>query len=418
MHERTIIVVITATIAVLLLLIAIMFFTSIFRRVYNKRRYQKLDRLREVYGKRLREALASGSLRQIRDELIAPPQSNTWQVIEDILLQVINEEQHQAKIKELFSGLGYITFHEKQLESRNVQARALSIDKLGKMKSEASSSKLIPLLDDEDPEIVSVAVRSLTKIGGQACLQALVSRLPVLLGRSVAGKAMEIALLAFGPEAIPSLVDQKGGDDPWAVSCILEVLSRLPSDPRSIRLAALHLTSQNAEVRSKALKVLGRPESARTVRYMLKQVLPLLRDPVWYVRLQAIRSARELGQGDAAAQIGELLFDKSWQVRNEAAQALIVIGEGSLDIFLGALAGADKYAKDSVCEEIEKTDFAARLMEHLKGPDQGLEKKSQRILETMHFLGFSTPFYEYLERGNDKTVKDRIRNIMKAGARA
>src|SRR5574337_112533 len=208
MNDETIIVIITATISALLLLIAILFFTSIIRRVYNERRYRKVDRLREVDGKRLREALASGSLLNMQSELIAPPQSNTWLVLEDILLSSINEEQYREEIKKLLSDLGYISFYENEIECKNVQMRALCIDKLGKMKSEASVSKLIPLLDDENPEIVSVAVRSLSRIGGRVCLLALVSRLPVLLGRQVvANKAMEMALAAFGAEAIPSLVE-------------------------------------------------------------------------------------------------------------------------------------------------------------------------------------------------------------------
>lgn len=419
MHDKTTILIIFATISALLLLIAVLFFASIIRRVYNKRRYRRLDLLREVYGKKLSEALASGGLLKMQGELTAPPRSSTWLVLEDILLRLINEEQHQDEVRKLLSGLGYVAFYEKQLESKNVQTRALCIDKLGKMKSEASASKLVLLLDDENPEIVSVAVRSLSRIGGQVCLLALVSRLPVLLGRAVASKAMEMALTAFGAEAIPFLVDLKErGDDPWVVSCILEVLSRLPSDPRSIRMAALQLSSGNAEVRSRALKVLSRPENARAAQYMLKMVLPLLQDPVWFVRLQAIRSVRELGQKEAAAPIAELIFDKNWQVRNEAARALIMIGESSLDIFLGVLTGGDKYAKDSVCEEIEKTDFSARLIENLKGADRGIQNKSQQVLEIMHSLGFSTPLDGYLKRGSDEGVKERIRNMIKAGAHA
>ena len=111
--------------------------------------------------------------------------------------------------------------------------RALSVDRLGRMKSESSVPKLIALLDENKPEIVSVVVRSLSKIGGRAALQAIVERLPVILDRSiVTRKAMGMALQAFGADAIPYLVEQKSGlDNLWIISCILDILSRLPADP-------------------------------------------------------------------------------------------------------------------------------------------------------------------------------------------
>ena len=420
MQDKVIIVIIISTIAALLLLIVVLFLWSIIRRVSNERKYRTLDYLRALYDKKLRASLEAGDLPRTQSEFIAPPKSNAWMAIEDILLVLINEDEYQDEIIKLFSLLGYISFYENQMKNRDVSIRALCIDKLGKMKSEASAPKLIPLLDEEDPEIVAVAVRSLSKIGGREGLQAIVVRLDGMLARSiVSSKALGMALQAFGADAIPYLVEQKAGrDNPWIVSSILEILSRLPADPRSAHLAAEHLSSTNSEVRSKALKVFGRAENVHAVQNLRELILPLLRDPVWYVRLQAIRSIRALGYEDAAAPIGKLIFDQNWQVRNEAAQALIMLGERSLGIFLDVLTGADRYAKDSVCEEIEKTNFSARLIENLKGSDQRLQEKSRRILEIMHSLGFSTPLDGYLERGGDEAVKELLRKMKKAGSGA
>lgn len=417
MQDKVFIVIIISTIAALLLLIVVLFLWSIIRRVSNERKYRTLDHLRALYDKKLRASLEAGDLPRTQCEFIAPPKSNAWMAIEDILLVLISEDEYQDEIIKLFSLLGYISFYENQMKSRNVRIRALCIDKLGKMKSEASASKLIPLLDEEDPEIVAVAVRSLSKIGGREGLQAIVVRLDEMLARSiVSSKALGMALQAFGADAIPYLVEQKAGrDNPWVVSSILEILSRLPADPRSAHLAADQLSSMDSEVRSKALKVLGRAENVRAVHNLRELILPLLQDPVWYVRLQAIRSIRALGYEEAAASIGKLIFDQNWQVRNEAAQALIMLGERSLGIFLDVLTGADRYAKDSVCEEIEKTNFSARLIENLKGGDQRLQEKSRRILEIMHSLGFSTPLDGYLERGSDEAVKELLRKMKKTG---
>jgi len=412
-------IVIKTIIAVVSLLTTVLFLTSIIRRVYNERKYRNLDHLRTVYDKKICESLDSCTLPGTHSEFTACPKSNAWQAIENILLRLINEKRYRDEVQKLCCTLGYVSFHEKQIMTGSIQVRALSVDKLGRMKSDASVPKLIALLDDKNPEIVSCALRSLSKIGGQTALQAIVGRLPVLLCRSiVTSKAMGMALQPFGAAAIPLLIEQRAGrHNLWIMSCILDILSRLPANPRSIYLAAFHLSSTNVEVRSKALKVLGRAENIGIVQNLPELIFPLLVDPVWFVRLQAIRAIRALRPEEAIVPIGKLLiFDESWQVRNEAAQALTVLGEQSLDIFLGILRGADRYAKDSICEEIEKTDFSSQLIKNLKASNLGLQKKSREVLEIMYSLGFSTPFKEYLAQECPETKKEFIRTMMKTGS--
>ncbi len=418
MQNKVIILIVTMTIAALMLLITALFLTSVIRRVYKARKYRKLDHLKETFDKKIRESLEAGTMLRTQSEFTARPRSDTWQAIEDILLNLINEERYRDEVKTQLSTLGYISFYETQIENRNIQLRALGIDKLGRMKSEASVPKLIPLLDEKNPEIVSVVVRSLCKIGGRAAMLAIVERLAVILDRSiVTRRAMGMALQTFGAEAIPLLVEHKAGrDNLWVMSCILDILSRLPADPRSAHLAIEHLSSTNVEVRSKALKVLGRAENIRMVHNLPESIVPLLRDPVWFVRLQAIRSIRALGYEGAAPSIGKLIFDEDWQVRNEAAQALTVLGVHSLDILLDILLGTDRYAKDSICEEIEKTNFSGQLIKNLKATDQGLQNKSRRILEIMHSLGFSTPLNEFLGQEGDETEKELVRSTMITGS--
>jgi HEAT repeat protein len=415
MQNKVIIQIIIMTIAALLLLIVALFLSSVIRRVYKERKYRRLDRLKKVFDKKIRESLESGTMMSTQGELLAPPNSDTWRAIEDVLLNMTSEEQYRDEVIKLLSTLGYIAFHEKQLKIRNVQVRALSIDRLGRMNSEASVPKLVALLDGRNPEIVSVVVRSLSRIGGQTALKAIVERLPVILHRSiVTRKAMGMALQAFGADAIPLLVEQKTGQDNlWVMSCILDILSRLPADPRSVRLAIEHLSSTNVEVRSKALKVLGRAENIRMADNLPELILPLLRDPVWFVRLQAIRSIRALGNKVAMASIKKLIFDENWRVRNEAVQAFTSLGESSLDIFLEILTGTDRYAKDSICEEIERTNFSGQLIKNLNASDRGIQKKSRQVLEIMCSLGFSTPLSEFLAQDGDETEKELIRSVMK-----
>jgi HEAT repeat protein len=418
MHDDLMLILITLTIAALVLLILLLLLASIVRRVFNDRKYRKLDVLRQNYGRRLSQALESDTMDGQENAFLARPGSLAWKAVEDVLFAVASEGKFAEKGRALFQRLGYVAFYEERLTARNTLARASAIDKLGRMRSSASTPKLLPLLEEKEPEILSVTVRALSRIGEKEGLAAIIRRMPDLLGGArVTRKAMETALLNFGEAAVPYLIEYHGEQaDPWIISCILETLSHLPPDARSVSLAHQHLHSPNPEVRSKALKVLGRPES-NVPRHLPELVLPLLEDPVWFVRLQAAKTAGSLGLETVARPLGTLLFDKNWHVRRQAALALTRFGHTAIDIFLDALSTSDVYARENICEEIEKAGFCDGLITNLCG-DGPLHAKSRDILEIMQGLNFSTPLIAYLAHGEDDRVKKEIRAFLPGGSKA
>ena len=416
MYENLTIIIIVIVVSIIALLIAVLLSASVLRRLRNARTYQKLDTLRLEYRQRLQEALPSSGIDAL-EVLRTKPGSLAWRAVEEVLFGLQADRALNARLKPLFLHLGYVTYYEKRLRSRNVLSRASAIDKLGRMGAEQSVPKLCPLLDDKNPEILAVTVRALSRIGLNEGLLAIIERLPNLLGRSqVTRKAMETALLNFGGQAIACLVEYRTRDsDPWIMSCVLETLSYLPPDIRSAALALEHLGDSHAEVRSKALKVLGRTGPAMTV-HLPGKVLPLLEDPVWFVRLQAIKTASEVAGQTAARTIGKLLFDANWRVRNEAARALTHLGDCGVDVFLDALMTKDAYAKESICEEIEKTHCMDQLIDALGGSDESMRNKSRAILRIMHSLNFSTPLAEFLTGSGSGRIKDEVRRILQTEA--
>jgi HEAT repeat protein len=415
-HNVTVIIVITALALIMLLIVALLL-ASVVRRGSNARKHRKLDALRTACRDRVQQAIGSGGLAVHEEWFRAKPGSLEWQAVEEVLLDQIAKNRYADEVKALFHRLGYVAFYESRLLRRNVLVRASSIDKLGRMGCPSSTPKLLPLLDNSNPEILSVTVRALSRLGARDGLTAIVGKLPVLLGRSlVTRKTMETALLNFGEEAIPYLIAyQEERNDAWIISCILDTLSHLPPDTRSVRYAIEYLESPNPEVRSKALKVLGRNGQPGT-SHLLGLILPLLGDPVWFVRLQAIKSAKDLENGKAAGPIGKLLFDNHWQVRSETAMTLTRFGSPAIDVFLDALMTDDVYAKESICEEIEKTGFVDLLIDHLDGADAAYRAKAREILRIMHSLRFSTPLREYLETGGNDRIRQEVKILLTAGA--
>jgi HEAT repeat protein len=417
MHDRLMIIIIVTAIAALLLLIVVLLIASVVRRAANDRRYRKLDALRKDYGERARRLLDRDGIAGHEADFAAPTNSLEWKAVEEVLLDLMNRGVSGDELKTLFHRLGYIAYYENRLTSRNRLIKASAIDKLGRIGTQSSLPKLLPRLNEDESEILTVTVRALSRIRAKEGLMAIVERLPVLLGTGkVTRKAMETALLNFGEDAVACLTEYRSRNaDPWIMSCVLETLSHLPPDVRSLSLATEHLGDKNPEVRSKALKVMGRVEPPLpTSLYDL--ILPLLDDPVWFVRLQAVKSAKKLDCARIAKPIGKLLFDKNWQVRGEAALSLAQLGACTIDVFLDALLTEDVYAKESICEEIEKSRFADRLIDLLASDDETLRTKSASILRIMHSRRFSAPLLEWSMADGDVRIKEEIHKILASGA--
>ena len=415
MHDLKVIIILALS-AALLLLIVVLLVASILRRIHHQRKYRLLDGLRSFYERKLTADLIAGGADFAFEEYRTLPGSLEWQAVEDSLFLLMDEERYHGEAKRLFPGLGYVAFYEERLASGNKLVRESAIDKLGRMESGSSAAKLFPLLDNTDPGILAVTVRALGRIGSREGLRAIVEKLPALLERSlVARKAIETALLNFGAAVVPILIEHHGEHpDPLVVTTVLGVLSRFPPESRAVFLAIEHLRDPDPEVRSRALRILG---SARenVPEHLPALILPLLSDPVWFVRLQAVRAARALACEQAAAPLGRLLFDENWQVRNAATQALTVLGDCAIDVFLDALTLYAADAKEDVCEEIEKAGFNRRLIENLGSSDLAVRTKSRQILTIMHALGFSAHLAEFALHGEDAGARQEVQNILARG---
>jgi HEAT repeat protein len=188
------------------------------------------------------------------------------------------------------------------------------------------------------------------------------------------------------------------------------VLSGLPLTEESCSFATESLKNNEPEVRARALTLLGLAnEYAITIDPDL--LLPFLEDDVWYVRLQAVKALGNLKHERAIDFLGNILGDKNWQVRNAASRALAGMGDVALDVFLKILGSEDRYARESVCEEIERTNLAKRLIENLESRDQEIREKSRKILSLMHSLNFSTPLQEYFKK-ETQSLKENLFQIL------
>jgi hypothetical protein len=402
-----------ALIAFVLLVILTVLCATVYRRGAAIRRYRILDRNRERYGKRFRELIDGGKSFEEFSAFAFPSRSAEWHAVEHVLSSLLEDRKYESAGVALFEQLGYRLYNEGMLGNRDAIAKSSAVDKLGRMRCVASTGKLVPLLDEQDAEIVSVTVRALSKIGTLQALEAVLERLPGLYSRSlVSRKSIESSLRNFGTAAAADLVryGERYGD-PVSRASVLEVLGILGA-PEALPFAFRNLDHGDPEVRAKSLKAIGAAggglPSAEKDR-----VLPLLDDPVWFVRLQAAKALGILRHDKAVPLLSKRLVDANWQVRNAAATAVVRTSDDAIGIFLDTLGATDRYAKESVCEEIQKTDFVYRLIDNLGSPGRERYARSREILRIMVHLGYGTPLREYLKSGPDERIRKELTLIVR-----
>lgn len=391
----------------MLVLIFIFIIVAAFRRVSNSKKYKELDRQRELYREKLKFTLNSERVNRELTDFRSRPKSVKWQAIEEILLDMINEGRYKNEVKELFNRLGYIAYYEKRLQSKNVITRSLAVDRLGRMLSEQSTDKLTDMLKLNNTEVISVTIRSLSKIGAIKGLRYILSQLPGLYEKNlVSRKVIEASLITFGINAVPVLIENgRKSRDQRTIASILEVLSNFQSK-EILPFAEENITHGDAEIRAKALKVIGNI-AVEISDFDGGKIVPMLNDPVWFVKLQAVKALGNLRYKKAADLLGALLLDDNWQIRNVAVMALINIDDIATNVLLKTLRITDdKYAKERICEEIGKSNLVDRLIENLHSNDKEIYEKSKKILKIMHSLNFSTQLIEHSVNG----VNDRIKN--------
>lgn len=247
---------------------------------------------------------------------------------------------------------------------RRLSSRVEALEALAKARIGQTIDPLLGLLQDREPAIRIMALRSVART---------LARLPEGPGRDGAAErfveaiatadvppgAIEESLLLLegaGPPVLSRLVaaasTEAGIDDARLVSAI-GAIARL----RLVTLADLvapFCAHSDPEVRAAAVRALGLigvlPSSAG------KSIDAALRDPVEYVRVQASRTASLLPRTEARQALWDLLGDLSWWVRRGAAHGLLGLGaEGAGDLERATRTHSDPFARQMAVQVLLET---------------------------------------------------------------
>jgi HEAT repeat protein len=281
---------------------------------------------------------------------------------------------------------------------------------LGRLEYRDGQADLIRLAGDRSARVRSAAVGALGTLREPAALAALVACLDDLttagVRRGVPADVLTRALVGQGVAAVPALLSRMHSRSGVVRRIVVNALACAPESDARIRGAVQSaLGDRDAEVRAAAAKAIGHAGDTAAVALLAGA----LSDPVWFVRLQAARALGTLAHRRAVRPLVTALTDESWQVRAAVADALRRLGEPAVPALTECLfTSRDRYVKEQVVEELQRTPFLHEQIEALDSQAPGAVFAAQRFLREMARHGATTVLLEALRGHRRVSVRRRL----------
>jgi HEAT repeat protein len=238
------------------------------------------------------------------------------------------------------------------LRRRRLSGRLDALESLAKARLAQSVEPLLRLLDDREPAVRLMALRSLARSlarmpEGRRYDRAVLGMAEAVMTSEIPAGAVEEAMLllegaaprVLGIILAASPADQRAG----LVARAIDAVGRLKLLGLAEDVGA-HAADPDAEVRAAALRALGRlgmlPTNAAA------GLADAMGDRVEFVRVQAARTAMLLQPEVATPALWRGLGDESWWVRKAAAHGLLGLGLNGPDLLQRASrTHPDRYAR-------------------------------------------------------------------------
>jgi len=407
------------------------------RRQQRDRFFQRIDALRIQYGPVIAGVL-SGQLAYPKglQELREISGADRLFMLERLCLENKPAPAAEPALRRLCEDLGLVKIWQQRLMGQIDQAslreslvhphgwvgrvkclqfliRSKSAENLGLIRHEPSWPLLVKALEDPNPDLQVVAVRSLAAIRHPGSFPALVDRLqkvvldpaPVLSVRT-----LKSGLVSFPLQNVHELLASLRHTNPrvrfLATDIIREMVEREAAghpdfclDQKKMKgdLAEVFLTElpfdANPDVRARVGPVIAYLADSRSA----SALLALLGDAAWFVRLHAVRSLAKPKFLSHAGRIASALTDTNWRVREAAVRTLRGFGSAGLDLLTAHfLVTQDRYSREQVADELQRAGLIPELLARCAETGNGRETA---VLSHLAEMGKTSYMISVLESG-------------------
>jgi HEAT repeats len=415
------------------------------RRQRRSKFFARIDALRERYGPVLegtlsgRMAYAKG-LEKLRQ--ISGPERLF--MLERLCLETKPSPAEEPVLRRLCEDLGLVKIWQQRLMGQIDQAslrealinpqgllrrvkflhfliRSKSAENLGLIRHEPSWPLLVKALEDANPDIQLVAVRSLAAIRHPGSFQPLVEQLHKAVLESapvLSVRTLKSALVGFPLKNAGELQGSLRHANPrirfLATDVIREMAEREAAGNPDFRLDRKNMSDEivetflkdlafdaNPDVRARSAPVIG----CLTDQRAASTLFTLLEDSAWFVRLHAARSLANRRFLSEAGRISTALTDPNWRVRETAVRTLRGFGPAGVDLLTGHfLATRDRYSREQVADEFQRAGLIPELLARCAETGNGRETAVVRNLAEMGKTSYMIAVLEHRE-GNGELRK-------------
>jgi len=254
----------------------------------------------------------------------------------------------QVIIRQFIIDSGALERYKTGLADVDYKIRALSADRLGKIRARDTSALLFQAMADKNEEVRLIAATALKSVGDPSIAGMLVAALKEP-NRWLPARVAEV-LISFGRESLPALQEALKEKDPVLRGYIIEILGEIGDESATESLQEA-LGDENSNIRLQAAAALGSIRQNVSVIHLLK----LLEDPEVKVRVQAIRSLGRIGGAETAGRLAGTVNDVDAAVRYASLEALRNMGPEGMNI-LRETASAGSHPAAGRAREIIKEE--------------------------------------------------------------
>jgi hypothetical protein len=405
------------------------------RRRRRDKFFARIDGLREQYGPVLEALLSSRTayaqgLERIRQ--ISGP--DRMFMLEQLCLEKKPSPAQESILRRLCEDLGLVKIWQQRLMGQIDQTslrealinpqgllrrvkmlqfliRSKSAENLGQIRHEPSWPLLVKALEDPNPDIRTVAVRSLAAIRHPGSFLPLVEQLHKSLLASapiISVRALKTALVSFPLENAGELLPSLHHQDPHirflATDVIREMVEKEATGNPDFLLDQRIMGGEMVETFLKNLPFDTNPDvrarSAPVIAHLADQraastLFALLNDSVWFVRLHAVRSLANRRFLPDANRIAAILTDPNWRVREAAVRVLRGFGRLGVELLtLHFLATPDRYSREQVADELQRAGLIPELLAGCVETGNGRETS---VLKNMAEMGKTSYMISVIE---------------------
>lgn len=200
------------------------------------------------------------------------------------------------------------------LQSSDPQARLRALTALRQHDSAVALPMLLSKVDDSEFMVRSFVAMGLRSSQTAASFAALLKMMQFDRDPNVRAEAAN-SLSMFGTEAIPHLVEAFRRDDNWLVRrSIMAPLYEMQSPDAVFEICAIGLEGEDLTVQEVAIDGFGLLANTDKQEAALQQLLPLVSDESWRIRLRVARALLKFDNPQALAAVSYLAKDEDYRV--------------------------------------------------------------------------------------------------------